>query len=99
VVVSAVPAGPGRLQVTVSSGHPAVRILELRFGSASNAQIDAGSTSGANGGFTMSLTPASQQTSFVVRRTADGQATHVPFVVVDECGQWPTFVGGGPTAF
>lgn len=99
VVVSAVPAGAGRLQVTVTSGNPAVRLRELRFGAATNAQIDAGSTLGANGGFTVSLTPASQQTSFVVRRAIDGQATHVPLVVVDDCGQWPTFVGGGPNAF
>jgi len=26
------------------------------------------------------------------------QATNLPFVVVDDCGAFPTFVGGGPSA-
>jgi hypothetical protein len=37
--------------------------------------------------------------AFTVRRTTAGQAAQVPFVVVDGCGEWPSFVGGGPNAF
>jgi hypothetical protein len=29
----------------------------------------------------------------------DGQASTVELVVTDGCGDWPTFVGGGPNAF
>jgi hypothetical protein len=34
-----------------------------------------------------------------VRRPASGQAATVELTVTDGCGTWPTFVGGGPTAF
>ena len=33
-----------------------------------------------------------------VERIEPGEATTVPFVVVDDCGEWPTFVGGGTSA-
>ena len=36
---------------------------------------------------------------FTVTRTMAGQAVQVPFVVVDGCGDWPSFAGGGPNAF
>ena len=41
---------------------------------------------------------ATQATIFVRRQTA-GQATTARIVVEDACGDWPTFVGGGPGAF
>lgn len=28
-----------------------------------------------------------------------GSAAIVKLLVIDDCGQWPTFVGGGPNAF
>ena len=34
-----------------------------------------------------------------VRRLTAGLAATVEAVVTDGCGDWPTFVGGGPTAF
>jgi len=34
-----------------------------------------------------------------VRRVTDGQGVTVAFTAVDRCGDWPTFVGGGPDAF
>lgn len=37
--------------------------------------------------------------TFTVRRVTSGQGVQVPFTVVDACGSWPTFAGGGPTAF
>jgi hypothetical protein len=37
--------------------------------------------------------------NLTVTRVAPGQATTIPLTVVDECGAWPTFVGGGPSAF
>jgi hypothetical protein len=43
--------------------------------------------------------PANSSTViFSVRRAAAGQATTVRFTVTDQCGSWPTFVGGGPNA-
>jgi hypothetical protein len=54
---------------------------------------------GATGDFEVPLNPSTQQTTFVVRRATNGIATHVNLVVVDDCGNWPTFVGGGASAF
>ena len=34
-----------------------------------------------------------------VQRVANGQAATVELTVTDGCGEWPTFVGGGPNAF
>ena len=42
-------------------------------------------------------TPASIQ--LTLHRVHDGQASTVALVVTDGCGDWPTFFGGGPTAF
>ena len=36
--------------------------------------------------------------AFTVRRQTAGQSVTVPIVVVDLCGSWQTFVGGGPAA-
>jgi hypothetical protein len=39
------------------------------------------------------------QFTLAVWRATVGQAPHVNLEVVDGCGTWPTFVGGGPEAF
>jgi hypothetical protein len=38
------------------------------------------------------------EVTFQVRRTGPGPVT-VKMTVTDACGAWPTFVGGGPSAF
>jgi hypothetical protein len=37
--------------------------------------------------------------TFLVGRATAGQAATVSFTVTDGCGDFPTFVGGGPSAF
>jgi hypothetical protein len=37
--------------------------------------------------------------TLLVSRVTAGQAATVHFTVRDTCGDWPTFVGGGPAAF
>ena len=34
-----------------------------------------------------------------VHRVTSGQASMVELTVTDGCGDWPTFLGGGPSAF
>jgi len=89
--------------VTVSAGssapNPTNRLRSLRFRNAKNALIDIGGQLGRTGDFDLTLTGGIAQTSFTVRRAASGQSTTVPFTVVDDCGDWSTLVGGGPTAF
>jgi hypothetical protein len=47
-----------------------------------------------------SYTPPADATtvSFTVERVTPGQPTTIPLTVVDECGSWPSFVGGGGNA-
>jgi hypothetical protein len=99
-------ASDGRLLVTVrSSTSPQVpnnQLRQLRFGAATNALIDAGSQTGRTGNFTVSLPANTTQTTFSVRRSTTAVpplSTTVPLIVADDCGDWTTFVGGGPTAF
>ena len=95
ISISTTQASGGRLNVTVSVTGANNAIAEIRFGTASNAVIDLpDGRNGLTGGVT--YRPATRQTriSFVVRRAASGGGT-VPFTVVDNCGPWQTFVGGG----
>jgi uncharacterized protein (DUF1501 family) len=93
--VTTTPSG-GRLQVNVQAGGGLVR--EIRFGPTQNAVVDVGSLTGQTGTFThVPATPAAQL-AFSVGRQSPG-ATMVPITVVDDCGEWQSFVGGGPSAF
>jgi len=54
----------------------------------------------AGGNFTANLPAGSQQATFVVRRSpTNAPSTTVPFTVMDDCGGWKSFVGGGANAF
>ena len=59
----------------------------------------AANLTGRQGSFTVTLPAGVSQLPFAVRRATPGVATTVNLLVTDGCGQWPTFVGGGPTAF
>jgi hypothetical protein len=50
-------------------------------------------------GQTITLGTGITSQQFFVRRTNAGVASTVPLTVTDVCGAWPTFVGGGPSAF
>jgi hypothetical protein len=54
---------------------------------------------GRHEAFTVSLPPGTTQLTFTVGRATAGQPTTVNFTVVDGCGDWPTFVGGGSAAW
>ncbi len=101
VGVTAVPSASGSVQVTVnvSSSSPtqANSLQTLRFGAGTNALVDAGTQVGASGPFTVTFAPGTQQTTFTVRPATAGQAVTVPLTVLDSCGEWPTFVGRGPS--
>lgn len=89
-------AGSGRLQVSVQAGGGSIR--QIRFGPIQNAAVDIGAEANRTGTFTYQLPSAAPQIGFSVRRLAGGAAT-VPVVVVDDCGEWRSFVGGGAAAF
>jgi hypothetical protein len=94
---------PGRLRVTLTARDaacsPNSTLVELRFGAMTNAQVDVGDGTLHGSDFQYALpTPARQATFYVVRQTA-GQASTVILTAMDGCGAWPTFVGGGASAF
>jgi hypothetical protein len=53
----------------------------------------------SNCGIYASILPASITLTLTLNRATLGQAAMVELVVTDGCGDWPTFVGGGPSAF
>jgi uncharacterized protein YkwD len=94
----------GQLIATASAGLGSLR--EIRFGAATNARITVPAGSGGRAGMTSSpgnasliLTDRPVALTFSVARATAGQATTVPLVLVDDCGEWRTFVGGGKSAF
>jgi hypothetical protein len=91
--------GTGRLQATftVNGANNAidyVRITETHGGSVTY--------NGATRTGEQILEPSAPQQktlSFEVRRLTTGQPTTIKITIVDGCGAWDTFVGGGPNAF
>jgi hypothetical protein len=103
VAVSAVPSGAGRLLVTLtagtSAGMPNNRLRAIRFLAGSNAQVDVGGQQGVTSELFVPLADGPPQASFYVRRVSAGQATTIPFIVTDDCGEFRSFAGGGAGAF
>lgn len=91
----------GRLGVTIAagvgSGAPNNRVRALRFGTLSNARVLQNGQPVASGA-RVAWTDSGPAT-FVVERVRSGQGVMVPLAVEDDCGDWSTFVGGGPSAF
>ena len=105
VTVSANPGTPGTLVVTVAASGFDVYLVSLQFSnpqttpsSPVNALINIGSLTNQTGGIIYNPPLGTTTLTFTVVRAAAG-ATHVPFIVTSSCGSWPTFVGGGASAF
>lgn len=81
------------LQVDVSTG--AGPISQIRYDAARNALITVGNRTNVPGGFTYVPTSVTSQVTFTARPASGSPAMMVPFVVVDACGDWRTFVGVG----
>ena len=86
------------MSAQTSGGTPTNDLRELRFVGADNAQVELNGQARAVP-FSLPLPAGTQQATFVVVRSTPGQAARVDLVAVDRCGDWPTFVGGGPGAF
>jgi len=97
--MQSVRTAPDTLKVTLTanSNGDANRLQQVRFGSGSNAVVDVG-TRAESGSFTVTLPPGTADYSFTVKRVSNGAVT-VPITVTDGCGDWKTFVGGGPGSF
>jgi hypothetical protein len=103
VRVNVVRGGPGQLEVTINTetapATPGNRLTSLQLTIPPNAAVDVPNGSqGLTGTQSIPVGAGTQPIAFVVRRTGPGAIT-VPLVAVDTCGSWPSFVGGGATAF
>ncbi|MCC6179624.1 MAG: CSLREA domain-containing protein [Chloroflexi bacterium] len=103
VTVLVAPGAEGLLTFTIqatsnSLGHPN-QLRQVRVGQMTNATVDIGPQTGVGNNQTVALPAGAASVSGVVHRQVRGQPAHVPLVVTDDCGDWPTFVGGGPSAF
>ncbi|HZR97801.1 MAG TPA: hypothetical protein VFE37_03785 [Chloroflexota bacterium] len=104
------PGNPQRLLVTITARDanctPNNRLIAVRVTALQNGVVQLpGSVVLQQTPFDIPVPPNSSQLSFtVIRRSetppnAAGPGTTVSLVVTDGCGDWPTFVGGGPNAF
>lgn len=98
VLVSTAKGVPGQLTATIATTGAGNGLQELRVGDARNAIVTVAGQSG-RGNFTVALPAAPPSVSLTVTRDPVGQPVYVPLVAVDRCGDWSTFVGGGPAAF
>lgn len=96
VSVGTQPTGDGRLLVTVTAGGGVIR--EIQFAASTNALVTVGNEVDRATAFAHRPAAPTAQLQFQVRR-AGGGAAQVPMTVIDDCGPWPTFIGGGATAF
>ncbi|MCC6174183.1 MAG: right-handed parallel beta-helix repeat-containing protein [Chloroflexi bacterium] len=103
VSVTAQPGAPGTLvatiTVSVTGAAPNNQLRSIQFGPTHNATLEVGGQSRGPGGFTLTPPAGTRQIQVVIRRTTPGQPVTAPLTITDDCGSWPSFVGGGPTAF
>ena len=106
VAITSQRLGNGRLETTISAqtaaGTPTNSLRSVRFTKIDNAAVLLNGSPAAVGP-AISLPAGAQQATLLVTRQATAQnpalASTVSFEVVDACGTWPSFVGGGPGAF
>jgi hypothetical protein len=100
-VATSVAPGGGVLQVNVEStplGTATNNTLrQVTFGTFQNATVILNGQP-VTSGQTVTVPQHTVGVSFTVQRIASDQPTTVPFTVVDGCGEWKTFVGGGANA-
>jgi len=101
--VGASRSAQGVLDVTVAAGRSGGAadntLRSVRFDSLANSTVDVSGWGRVTSGTTVTMAPGTVQATFTLRRAASGAASTVQLVLTDACGQWSTFVGGGPAAF
>jgi hypothetical protein len=94
------------LQATITARdancNPNNQLQELRFTRLANATVDIPTvpvTTVASAPTTVPLPSRPASVTLTVHRATTGVSATVELVVTDGCGEWPTFIGGGPGAF
>jgi CSLREA domain-containing protein len=106
VVVQTTAINSGRLlRVTVTTQGAGNYLQRIEFAGPStqvpspNARIESVGGSFEPPGLLPFPPNTTTTTGFDVHRVRGGEATTAVFTVVDNCGRWPSLVGGGPEAF
>jgi predicted outer membrane repeat protein len=102
VTTQATPTGDGRLQVTVgatSQGGSTNALQAITWGTFSNATVQVNGIGPVASGQRTPLPAGTTSVVFVISRATPGQASTVGFTSTDACGDFPSFAGGGPSAF
>jgi CSLREA domain-containing protein len=102
VRVAPVATGDGRLQVTVSvTNNPGFTnaLQAITWGEFRDATVQVNSLGPVTSGQRTSLPPGTTVVMFIISRVTPGQAATASLTVTDACGDWPTLVGGGASAF
>jgi hypothetical protein len=96
VTLSVTRIGPDQLQVVVGATGTGNILTRLDWTAPPNAAVELPDGTPLPNG----LTPPSGASSvaFVLRRL-NGSSVTMPITVLDRCGSWPTFVGGGSSAW
>jgi hypothetical protein len=91
----------GTLLATVETTGANNGFRAVHFDSFATAIVDTGDRQGQVAPFEVSISAGREPTSrqFTVRRAPGALTATVRLVVVDGCGEWSTFVGGGAGAF
>jgi hypothetical protein len=103
VQVSMSPAG--RLQATLAARDagcsPNNQLQALRFQRLTNATVDVPGvgTIAAPSASPIPLPGQPPAITLMLNRLSSGQAAMAELIVIDGCGEWPTFFGGGDEAF
>jgi uncharacterized protein YfaP (DUF2135 family) len=90
-------SGSTALDVTVSAGAGVIR--EIDFRDLQNAAVTIGSQNAVTTPFVHHPTSYGSQVTFTVTQQSGSQAATVSLAILDDCGTWTTFVGGGTSAF
>lgn len=103
VSVAVFPAGPGRLQATISTntnaGAPPNLFQSIQLTGASGAIIQDAAGNIIVPPISPPLPAGSTSYSFFIRQQTAGQAATVFLTANDGCGRWITFAGAGPAGF
>jgi hypothetical protein len=86
-----------QVQPTTLSNGAGNTLQRIVFGTFQNATVTMNGQA-VSSGQSVTLPAGTTSASLVVRRAVAGQPATVHFTIVDGCGEWKTFVGGGTAA-
>jgi hypothetical protein len=105
VGVQVTPSG-GALQATITARNAGCaqgnnQLFALQFTALTNATVEVGTApvTVVSAPTTVPLPTHPAQLGLTVRRVDAGSGATVQLTVTDGCGDWPTFIGGGPAVF